>query len=71
MNTKTEKPPTKEDTKSVQTIETMEKIVGKESVEKQMPFREAVKGFWEKFDNIYGTNLTHEKIRDYDYRSRI
>ena len=66
MQTKTEKTLITKGAKPVQILE-----VKKESVGKQMPFREAVKGFWEKFDNIYGTNLAHEKIQDYDFRNRI
>ena len=68
METKTEKPLITKGAKTVQTLKTIEK---KEFEGKQMPFREAVRGFWEKFDDIYGTNLAHEKIRDYDYRNRI
>jgi len=68
METKTEKFLITKETKPIQTLRTIEK---KEFEEKQIPFREAVKGFWEKFDNIYGTSLAHEKIRDYDYRNRI
>ena len=66
METKTEKSLTTKGSQSIQILEVIEK---KESGEKQMPFREAVKGFWENFDNIYGTNLAYEKVQDYDYRN--
>jgi phenylalanyl-tRNA synthetase beta subunit len=57
--------------KSIKSAQTIEEVEKKESGEKLIPFREAIRGFWEKFDTIYGTNLTHEKIQDYDYRNRI
>ena len=69
METKTEEKLMTKSTKPVQILE-IEMIGKKESEGKQIPFREAVKGFWEKFDSIYGTNLAHEKIQDYDYRNR-
>ena len=49
METKTEKSLITKDSQSIQILEVVEK---KESGEKQIPFSEAVKGFWEKFDNI-------------------
>ena len=58
-------------TKTTSNLKQSSSMSREEFLKDTISFREAIKGFWKKFDNIYGTNLTHEKIRDYDYRNRI